>query len=237
MAAIGLIIRTRTRDSFVFEQYRAQTPLLKYPASQVWREMPMTILRTSVVNAMFGSAFFLYFIFCPGYMKVVGFTGNQPEMIGLIGAAFMLVCLIIGSLVADYINRRIVLLTSAFILMIFVIPTFYLFNTGNFLLGTTAEIIGCGLVFGFGYGAIPSFYTESFPTRYRASGASAAYQIAQVYGGGLVPVIAGQMLRLYGIHNAYLYIGLLVMLYAVVAILAILHTPETKGLSLEFSMD
>ncbi|MGH6684681.1 MAG: hypothetical protein ACRECA_12315, partial [Pseudolabrys sp.] len=77
------------------------------------------------------------------------------------------------------------------------------------------------------------FYTENFPTRYRASGASTAYQIAQVYGGGLIPIVAGFFLRAYGIHGAYLYIGGLVMIYAVLAILAILVTPETKGADLE----
>src|ERR1700691_1088593 len=74
----GLVMRTRTIDSFVFEQHRAQTDVLKYPASQVWLEMPWTILRTSLVNAMFGGAFFLYFVFGTGYMKAVGYTGNQP---------------------------------------------------------------------------------------------------------------------------------------------------------------
>ena len=88
-------------------------------------------------------------------------------------------------------------------------------------------------MFGFGYGAIPTFYTENFPTRYRASGASAAYQIAQVYGGGLIPIVAGLILQAYGIKEAYLYIGLLVMLYAVLAIYAIIVTPETKGADLE----
>jgi MFS family permease len=88
-------------------------------------------------------------------------------------------------------------------------------------------------VFGFGYGAIPTFYTENFPTRYRASGANAAYQIAQVYGGGLIPILAGLLLNTYGIHEAYIYIGLLVMVYAVLAILAILATPETKDTKLE----
>jgi fucose permease len=53
----------------------------------------------------------------------------------------------------------------------------------------------------------PTFYTENFPTRYRASGASAAYQIAQVYGGGLIPIVAGFILRRYGVHDAYLYIA------------------------------
>jgi len=233
VAIVGLVIRTRTMDSFVFEQHKSQIALLKYPANQVWREMPLTILRTSLVNAMFGGAFFLYFVFGTGYMKAVGFTGNEPETIGLIAAAFMLVFMIVGSLLADIINRRTILLIAAVVFLIFAIPYFYLINTGNFVLATIAEIVGFGFVFGFGYGAIPTFYTENFPTRYRASGASAAYQIAQVYGGGLIPIVAGQILRVYGVKDAYVYIGGLVMLYAVAAIIAILRTPETKGANLE----
>ena len=233
VAIVGLIIRTRTQDSFVFERHKAQTAVLAYPARQVWHDMPGTILRTSLVNAMFGGAFFLYFVFGTAYMKTVGFTGSTPEIIGLIAAAFMLVFMIIGSLLADIINRRTILLIAAVVFLVFAIPYFYLINTGSFLLATIAEIIGFGFVFGFGYGAIPTFYTENFPTRYRASGANAAYQIAQIYGGGLIPILAGVILRAYGIHEAYIYIGGLVMFYAVLAILAILITPETKGTDLE----
>jgi MFS family permease len=233
VAIVGLIIRTRTMDSFVFEQHKQQIAILKYPASQVWREMPWTILRTSLVNAMFGGAFFLYFVFGTGYMKAVGFTGNQPEAIGLIAAGFMLVFMIIGSFLADLINRRTILLISAGVLFVFALPYFYLVNTGSFLLATVAEVIGFGFVFGFGYGAIPTFYTENFPTRYRASGASAGYQMAQVYGGGLIPIISGQLLRAYGVQQAYLYIGIMVMCYAFAAMVAIIRTPETKGVDLE----
>ncbi|MGC1695703.1 MAG: MFS transporter, partial [Pseudolabrys sp.] len=182
VAIVGIFIRRRTEDSFVFERYRAQRAVLESPARQVWRDMPGTILRTSLVNAMFGGAFFLYFVFGTSYMKAVGFTGSTPEYIGLIAAAFMLVFMIIGSLLADLINRRVILLIAAIVFLIFAIPYFYLVNTGSFWLATLAEIVGFGFVFGFGYGAIPTFYTENFPTRYRASGASAAYQIAQVYG-------------------------------------------------------
>jgi MFS family permease len=233
VAIVGLIIRMRTMDSFVFERHKAQAEVLKYPSTQVWREMPLTILRTSLVNAMFGGAFFLYFVFGTSYMKAVGFTGDTPEMIGLIAAAFMLVFMLIGSLLADTINRRTILLTSAVVFLVFAIPYFYLVSTGNVILATIADVIGFGFVFGFGYGAIPTFYTENFPTRYRASGASAAYQIAQVYGGGLIPIVAGQILSAYGVKDAYPYIGGFVMLYAIAAIIAILRTPETKSASLE----
>ena len=233
VAIVGLIIRTRTMDSFVFEQHREHVAILTYPATQVWREMPLTILRTSLVNAMFGGAFFLYFVFGTSYMKAVGFTGSTPEYIGLIAAAFMLVFMVLGSLLADFINRRTILLVAAVVFLIWAIPYFYLVNTGDVLWATIAEIVGFGFVFGFGYGAIPTFYTENFPTRYRASGASAGYQISQVYGGGLIPIVAGIILTAYGIHRAYIYIGILVMIYAVAAIVAILRTPETKDVNLE----
>jgi MFS family permease len=232
VAIVGLVIRLRTLDSFVFERHKAGA-VLKNPAAQVWREMPLTILRTSLVNAMFGGAFFLYFVFGTGYMKAVGFSGNEPEAIGLIAAAFMLGFMIVGALLADIINRRTILLIAAVVFLIFAIPYFYLVNTGNFILAAIAEIVGFGFVFGFGYGAIPTFYTENFPTRYRASGASAGYQVAQVYGGGLIPIIAGIILEAYGTKDAYIYIGGLVMIYAVLAIIAILRTPETKGANLE----
>jgi sugar phosphate permease len=60
-----------------------------------------------------------------------------------------------------------------------------------------------------------------------------AYQIAQVYGGGLIPIVAGLILKSYGIKEAYLYIGGLVMVYGLLAIYAIIVTPETKGSDLE----
>jgi len=233
VAIVGLIIRTRTEESFVFERHKAESKILEHPAREVWRDMPLTVLRTSLVNAMFGSAFFLYFVFGTSYMKTVGFTGSTPETIGLIAATFMLAFMIIGSYLADVINRRTILLIAAFVFLGFAIPYFYFINTGSFILATMAEVIGFGFVFGFGYGAIPTFYTENFPTRYRASGANASYQIAQVYGGGLIPIIAGLLLEAYGIHEAFIYIGGLVMIYAVLAIYAILVTPETKDASLE----
>src|SRR5581483_8108967 len=210
VAIVGVFIRRRTEDSFVFERHRRREDVLQYPATQVWRDMPLVILRASLVNAMFGGAFFLYFVFGTSYMKAVGFAGSEPEQIGLIAAAFMLVFMIIGSWLADLIGRRAVLLIAA-----------------------VGEVIGFGFVFGFGYGAIPAFYTEIFPTRYRASGASAGYQIAQVYGGGLIPILAGLVLKAVGIHQAYLYIGGLVMVYAVLAIFAIVTTAETRKVDLE----
>jgi MFS family permease len=233
VAVVGLIIRKRTAESYVFEKYKTIGDQVGLPANRVWQDMWGRILRTSLVNAMFGGCFFLSFVFGTSYMKAVGYSPSEALEIGLIAAAFMLVFMIIGSLLADRLNRRVILLTAAVTFFIFAIPYFYLINTGNFYLAVLADAVGFGFVFGFGYGAIPTFYTENFPTKYRASGASAGYQISQVYGGGLIPIIAGLILHAVGIKHAYLYIGMLVMVYAVGAIIAILLTPDTTTLDLE----
>ncbi|MGH6684336.1 MAG: MFS transporter, partial [Pseudolabrys sp.] len=68
VAIVGIVIRTRTEDSYLFKKHRDQKAILESPAKQVWQEMPGTILRTSLVNAMFGGAFFLYFVFGTSYM-------------------------------------------------------------------------------------------------------------------------------------------------------------------------
>jgi hypothetical protein len=55
-------------------------------------------------------------------------------------------------------------------------------------------------------------------------------QFEKAGGGGLIPILTGLILNAYGIQRACIYIGLLVMVYAVVAIHV---TPETKGANLE----
>ena len=135
---------------------------------------------------MFGGAFFLYFVFGTGYMKAVGFTGTQAETIGLIAAGFMLVFMIIGSLLADVINRRTILLIAAVVFLVFAIPYFYLINTGSFVLAIDRRDHRLWFRVRLRLRRDPDLLHGELPTRFRASGASAGYQIAQVYGGGLI---------------------------------------------------
>jgi hypothetical protein len=50
---------------------------------------------------------------------------------------------------------------------------------------------------------------------------------AQRYCGGLIPIITGRVLAAEGVHDAYIYVGGMVMIYTVLAIVAIIRTPET----------
>ena len=163
--------------------------LLDYPAAGMARDAGR-ILRTSLVNAMFGGAFFLYFVFGTSYMKAVGFTEPKSETIGLIAAAFMLVFMVIGALLADRLNRRTVLLTAAVVFLIWALPYFALVNTGDSAAGGGRGDHRLRLRVRLRLWRDPDVLYREFPDPY-ASGASAGYQIAQAYGGGLIPILRG----------------------------------------------
>lgn len=55
-------------------------------------------------------------------MEAVGFTGSTAEVIGLIAASFVLAFMVVGSLFADIIDRRTILLIAASVLFVCAIP-------------------------------------------------------------------------------------------------------------------
>ena len=122
---------------------------------------------------------------------------------------------------------------SLTMLLIFAIPFFVLLDTLNFWLAVLAFVITWSLGFGLAYGALPAIYTESFPTKYRASGASASYQFSQVYGGGLAPIIAVLIFAAVGTTAAYPYIAAITVVYTTMAVLAMFVLQETKSVDLE----
>jgi MFS family permease len=62
------------------------------------------------------------------------------------------------------------------------------------------------------YGPQAAFIAEQFPTRVRYAGASLAYTLAGIVGGGIAPMVSTALLQSYGTHLA-------VSSYAAVALL------------------
>lgn len=233
VAIIGLIIRLRLNDSAIFEKLRSSNKRLKYPALTVWKELPKKVLVTSLINGAFGAGFYLAFVFGNTYMTKIGFTAIHADEILLISAAAMFFFMLFGSFIADRIGRKLPIMISLTMLLIFAIPFFVLLNTLNFWLAVLAFVITWSVGYGLAYGALPAIYTEFFPTKYRASGASASYQFSQVYGGGFAPIIAVLIFAAVGTTAAYPYIAAITVVYTTMAVLAMFVLQETKSVDLE----
>ena len=145
----------------------------------------------------------------------------------LAGAAVEVVAMPFFSWLSDKIGRRWVYAMGAGGQAIWAFAFFRMLDTGVTPMVLLA-VIG-GLVFhGAMYGPQAAFIAELFPTRFRYSGASFAYQATSVVAGSLAPIIA---VALWKQTHSSLPISLYVSAACVISAIAALMARETKGKS------
>jgi MFS family permease len=102
---------------------------------------------------------------------------------------------------------------------------FKLLDTGATVPILAAMIVGL-VLHGAMYGPQAAFISELFPTRFRYSGASIAYQLTSVFAGSLAPIIALWLLQT---THSTLAISIYVAMACAVSLFAALRARETKG--------
>ncbi|HLZ84028.1 MAG TPA: MFS transporter, partial [Caulobacteraceae bacterium] len=125
----------------------------------------------------------------------------------------------------DRIGRRWVYAIGAAGMGIWAFAFFRLLDEGATLPVMVAIIVGL-ILHGAMYGPQAAFISELFPTRYRYSGVSIAYQLTSVFSGSLAPIIA---LWLLGVTHSTLAISIYVALSCAVSVFAALRARETSG--------
>ena len=233
VAIVGVVIRLTLDDSKLFEDFKRERKIIKHPSLRVWAELPKKVLVLSLVNGAFGALFFLVFVFGISYMTGIGFSSTSATEILIIGGVAMFFMMWFGTYLGDKYGRKLPVIVSLTLILMFAIPFFLMVDTLNFILASIAMIILFSAGFGIAYGSLPALYTEFFPTKYRASGASASYQFSQVYGGGLAPIIASFIFKSYPTVKAFPYIAGLTIVYITLGVLAMFAIKETKNIDLE----
>ncbi|WP_326929313.1 hypothetical protein [Amycolatopsis orientalis] len=103
-------------------------------------------------------------------------------------------------------------------------PLFALLQTGNPVL-LTLGFVGGMACFAMRYGPTGAFLPELFRVRYRYSGASIAYSVAGVIGGGVVPLIST---GLWASTGSTVPVALVLVALGVLSFLCVQALPETR---------
>ena len=145
--------------------------------------------------------------------------------------SFMLVVVIVGSVVwlvsivvaarwSDRVGRKPVYLVGSVLLVVWAFPFFLLLDTAvPALIVLSVVVLTIGL--GLSYGPQAAFFAELFEPRYRYSGASFAYAVGAVVGGGFAPLIATALQTATGASwpvSAYMLVVGLISLGALLAL-------------------
>lgn len=207
LVGVGLWVRLRLTETPAFKESLKEAPPPRVPLGELlrhhWRE---TLGGTFAVVACF-AIFYLTTAFALGY-GTTALKIPREDFLGLqLGAiVFMAIGIIWAGYISDATTPRRVLMTGC---ALTVAAAFFLgpmMESGSYILIWMFLSLAL-LLMGFVYGPLGAFLPGLFPARVRYTGASMAFNVGGIIGGGLTPIIAQALTAEHGIFYVGVYLA------------------------------
>lgn len=225
LLAVGMYIRLQVTEPPAFEKVRSEGNVSRAPLLEVWKNEKKKTLIMVFFQTVANVGYFLITVYALTYITT---TLHLPRSVAstalLIAAAVDLVMQPFFGWLSDKWGRRIVYGIGTVFFGLYAFPMFWLLDTGNPTLITVAISLGLGI----GHAATGSLhgviYAEQYPTRYRFSGSSTAYQLSGIISSAPTPLIAAWLVSRTGSSAA---VSWYVVVAAVISMICILMVKET----------
>jgi metabolite-proton symporter len=229
LVAIGWWVRMSLEETPLFREMEAKEDAIpKAPLAEALTKRPGGIAIGAGLRVGENICYYVITAFSLTYLTDVAHMSKAVALKALLaGAAVEVVAMPVFSWLSDKIGRRPVYAIGAGGQALWAFAFFRMLDTGATPMIVAALIVG--LVFhGAMYGPQAAFIAELFPTRFRYSGASFAYQATSVVAGSLAPIIAVALLK--QTHSS-LPISIYVAAACGISVVSALMARETKGKS------
>ena len=190
LVAVGLWVRLRLTETPVFKAAIADHAPVRVPIGELFRNYPREVIGgTFAVVSVFAS-FYLATAFALGYGTGTLKYPRETFLAAQLGAIlFLALGTILGGIWADRANSRRVLMIGfgGTIIAGFLLAP--MMSSGS--LGLVWLFMSIALfLMGLSYGPLSSWLPMLFPPRVRYTGASIAFNVGGIIGGGLAPIAA-----------------------------------------------
>ena len=224
LVGVGLWVRLKLTETPAFAAAMAEAPPAAVPLVDVLKDYPReTIAGTFAVVACF-ALFYLATAFALGYGTSTLHYDRRVFLGVLLGAiVFLALGIVLAGIWADRASPRRVLIAGC-------IATIGLG-------GALAPMLGSGsllviwlflsmalFVMGFVYGPLGAWLPGLFPARVRYTGASLAFNVGGILGGGIAPLLAQALANRGGLKFVGLYLGTAALL----SLLALWSAPTAR---------
>ncbi|SAK48527.1 major facilitator transporter [Caballeronia pedi] len=222
---VGMYIRLQVSEPPNFEKVKAAGNVSRAPLLEVWenekKKTVIMIFFQSVANV----GYFLITVYALTYITSTLHLPRSVASTGLlVAAAVDLVMQPVFGWLSDKVGRRVVYGFGALFFAVFAFPLFWMLDTGNPVLITLALSLGLGI----GHASTGSLhgviYAEQYPTRYRFSGSSTAYQLSGIISSAPTPMVAAWLVARSG---SSLSVSWYVVAAAIVSLVCVLLVKET----------
>jgi len=207
LVAVGLWVRLKLTETPAFKAALAEAPPASAPLGEVLTRYPLATLGGAFAVVACFAIFYLSTAFALGY-GVGTLKYSRETFLGVqLGAiVFLALGIVAAGYWSDAANPRRVLMAgcAATVVAGFLLPV--MMGSGSLLLIWAFLSLALFLM-GFVYGPLGAFLPSLFPTRVRYSGASIAFNVGGIVGGGLAPIIAAALADKGGLPPVGLYLS------------------------------
>ena len=222
LVLIGLYVRLTITETPVFRNAVDRRERVKVPMVVVFRDHFRTLVMGVLVSLATFVLFYLMTVFALSWgTRALGFSRERFLLIQLFGVLCFAVTIPISAVVAEG-GRRRTLLAVTVAIGIFGLVLAPIFAAGTFG-AVVAMAVGLSLM-GLTYGPLGTVLSELFPTSVRYTGSSLTFNFAGIFGASLAPYIATWLAEHYGLQ----YVGYYLSISAVLTLIGLLATRETK---------
>ena len=229
---IGYYIRTKVTDAPIFVAAQQEVERVKaasYGVVEVLKRYPRGVFTAMGLRFAENIMYYLVVTFSITYLKVQVHADTSDILWWLLAAhAVHFVAIPLVGRLSDRVGRRPVYFVGALAAGTWGFFAFPMMNSANYLVIMGAVISGL-VIHAFMYAPQPAIMAEMFPTRMRYSGVSLGYQVTSIVAGSLAPIIAVKLLEVY---DSSVPIALYLAGAAVITLIAVYFTRETKGIDL-----
>lgn len=197
LVAFGLWIRAGVEETPLFKQIEQQQSKAQAPLEEVVREHWRSLLVGGGVRIGPDVLYSLSVAFSLSYMTTVLGLSRTLALTALsIGGAVNAFTIPLFGGLSDRLGRRVVYGAGAVLALIWMFIFFPLLETKQPSFIVLAVVVALG-IHAMMYGPQAAFIAEQFPTRVRYAGASLAYTLAGIVGGGIAPMVSTALLQRY----------------------------------------
>ena len=226
LAIFSTLLQKKATESPYFKELKSNNKIPKTPLRDALSGPKKPLIFTFILTGYVGIAFYMMLTYLPNMLiSQKGLSVHTAMLMSVVvGCVYAFMSPIFG-FIADKFGRKIVLYVPMILVILLAYPMFWVFNAGNLLNIMIAQIILAMLISAM-TASFQVTVTELFPTRYRYSGMSVAYNTGNALFGGTTPMIA---LWIVSYTGSYYAPSIYLIVTSIVVLIAITRMPETKN--------
>ena len=228
----AILARYKLADSPLFDRIKRTNQLAKMPTFSVFKRYSRPIFLLAFVAAFQQMDGYVSGTYIISFMGSAGIPLALTATIILVARVGDILGIVVSGPFSNIFKRKGVAYAAIILTTVLSYPFVLAILAKNIPLAMFFQFLVTLFGVGLLHGLAPVLNSESFPTKFRYSGAGISYNLSAVFGGMLAPSILAALIGKNAL-GGWFYIPVIYAIYAVIAILALLFVRETRDVALE----